>query len=348
MAVTISGMFGNDKTYFTDSPVVIDISGLEWGTRVKSPFTVLRVNVIYNGSIVGTFNIDMIGQTSISLDISSALRAIWADYDFSTEVVKTFVGSTTMARPCRVYALEVFTEYIDSTNGEFTKTSSGIIHGGRCVKGRLTEWERSTIAAKEDADVSSLENSNLHNGDASTKPTDSLERVGKNSITSWVDITGEGTLSEFYTADITPSSDNNKAHAPIVIRDTQLYQDFIFVNRRGAMETCSALIKEVMEITVETKQYKRAERPTFKPSHSLMAISTGGRRSWQMSSGYLPREWIEWWTMEFLCAHQWWMLYNGKYVPVIVEPSKKNTTIYDRNKQQMQSVDFTVTLGLEG
>jgi len=35
-------------------------------------------------------------------------------------------------------------------------------------------------------------------------------------------------------------------------------------------------------------------------------------------------------------------------VPVIVEPSKKSITIYDRSKQQMPHVDFTVTLALEG
>jgi hypothetical protein len=67
-----------------------------------------------------------------------------------------------------------------------------------------------------------------------------------------------------------------------------------------------------------------------------------------MSSGEQTREWAEWWTMEFLTARQWWMLYKGAYVPVIVEPAKKQTSIYDRTKQEMPSVEFTVTLALEG
>ena len=67
-----------------------------------------------------------------------------------------------------------------------------------------------------------------------------------------------------------------------------------------------------------------------------------------MSSGEQTREWAEWWTMEFLLARQWWMLYKGAYVPVIVEPAKKQTSIYDRTKQEMPSVEFTVTLALEG
>lgn len=72
-----------------------------------------------------------------------------------------------------------------------------------------------------------------------------------------------------------------------------------------------------------------------------------------MSSGYQTREWAEWWTLEFLMAKQWWMRYptddaNGTFVPVIVEAEKKSMNIYDRVKQQMPHVDFTVTLALEG
>lgn len=341
-------MFGNGKTYFSDSPVVIDINGLYWGETVKSPFTIVRVNVIYQENVVGDFHADTGGQTSISFDISSALRAIWSDYDFSEEVKKAATGGTTPMRPYRPYSLEVFTEYLDSTDGEFTRTSSGIITGGRCAIGAFTEWERSIITNKADADVSYCEHSNLRNGDASTKPVSSPEHIGKNSITSWVDVSAEGTQSTFYPSGTSPEADKKERHPPIVVCDTQQYHDFIFINRRGAIETCSALTLESMSIETETKQYSRMERPTFQPLRSLLSLSTGGRRSWAMSSGHQTREWAEWWTMEFLMARRWWMLYKGRYVPVIVEPEKKNSTIYDRNKQQMPSVEFTVTLALEG
>ena len=135
---------------------------------------------------------------------------------------------------------------------------------------------------------------------------------------------------------------------PIVLRDAVPYVDFLFLNRRGAVETCSALMKESMDITVDSTQYARVEGPAFRPSRSLMAIASGGRRSWAMSSGFVTREWAEWWTAEFLMARQWWMLYQGKFVPVVVAPAKKQTGIYDRAKQTMASVEFTVTLALEG
>ena len=341
-------MFGNEKTYFADSPVIIDISGLDWGSPVTSPFTVVRVEVLYNNAVVGKFRADTGGQTNFSFDISSALKAIWSDYDFTAEVTAANAKTVSTLRAYREYSLKVYTEYIDSTDGSFVTTESEEFTGGRCAIGRLTEWERYNLPAKEDADLSYWEHSNLRNGDASTKPVTTPERVGRYSITSWVDIQNAGTTSHFYAHDVNPQADGTADHAPLVLRDNHEYIDFLFVNRRGAVETCSGLTFEELKIGAETKQYSRIERPTFKPSRSLMAISSGDRRSWDMSSGYQTREWAEWWVREFLMSRQKWMFYQGRYTPVVVTPAKKENSIYDRSKQQMTHIDFTVTLALEG
>ena len=358
--VTVSGMFGNGKTYFADAPVIINISGLQW--PASSPFNIVRVYVNYGGKRVGDFHQDTGRQSSIEFNIQSALRAIWSDYDYTAEVAKaqaattaTSVAAQEQSRAMRSYSLEIFTEYLASDDGGvFTTTqctdASGntIIPGGQCLIGGMTEMERSLIANKEDADVSHLEHSNQRNGDASTKPTSSPEIVGEDSITSWTDVQEGATRSLFYPSKAITAEDGQSAHAPIVLRDSRPYVDFLFVNRRGAVETCSGMMEEDMNITVETQQYARVGRPTFKPERSLMAVASGGRRSWGMSSGYQTRDWAEWWTLEFLMAKQWWMLYKGRYVPVIVEASKKSIDIYDKTKQQMPHVDFTVTLALEG
>lgn len=370
--VTVSGMFGEGKTYFADSPVVIDISGLEWpadehGTPT-SPFNVVRVEVVYGGAVVGDFKADTGGQAEISLDISSALRAVWADYAFAGEVAAAgsvlAAGSSkkTYARLMRNYRLRIYTEYMASDDGGvYTVTQcqdadgNTDIPGGQCLIGWLTEWERATIGVKENADVSHWEHTGVRNGDASTKPTSSPERVGSDSITSWTDVQKSMTWTTFYPAGAQPEPDDTAgtaegwgAHAPIVLRDSRPYTDFLFVNRRGAVETCSALTLEQMDIAVETKKYNRIGRPLFKPERTLMALASGGRRSWKMSSGLQTREWAEWWTLEFLMARQWWMRYEGGFAPVIVEPAKKGTDIYDRAKQGHPSVEFTVTLALEG
>lgn len=380
--VTISGMFGSGKTYFADSPVVIDIQGLYWGETVTSPFTIVRLEVIYNDNVVGEFKADTGGQTSMPFDISSALRAIWSDFDYGKEVsaaksaaahrltAKAFApsgdGYQDGVRRYREYFLRVYTEYLASDDGgvftqtQYTDEDGNVnIPGGQCCIGGMTEWER--MKAVEDrggaanADVSYHEHENRRNGDASNKPTDTPERVGSMSITSWVDVQQGGTKCVYYPVNATPAADQQEPHAPLVLRDSVPYVDFLFLNRRGAVETCSGQTLESMGINVKVTQYSRTERPSFNPVRSLMAIGQDGRRSWQMSSGYVTREWAEWWTLEFLGGKrkQWWMRYpigdpNGTYVPVIVEPAKQNISIYDRTKQNMAHVDFTVTLALEG
>lgn len=367
-------MFGNGKTYFADSPVVITISGLQW--PASSPFDVVYVEVLRGGSVIGTFRADTGGQSSISFDISSALRTIWSDYDYTgnelaaaqSTVISLSNPNPTSAfyeRLMRSYTLRIYTEYMSSDDGGvFTNTQCAVeiggvqytdIPGGQCLMGGMTEWERS-IRTDVQADVSSLEHSNHRNGDASTKPVSTPERVGSTSITSWVDVQTGKTKSMFFPYTATAGEDSDLEHAPLVVRDSQPYIDFLFINRRGAIETCSGLTKEAMTIGTSTQQYSRSEGPSFRPSRSLMAIGTDGRRSWPMSSGYVTREWAEWWTMEFLGGKrkQWWMLWQGpglsapRYVPVIVKPAKNDTGIYDKSKQQALHVDFTVTLALEG
>ena len=354
MAVKVTGMFGTGKTYFSGSPVVIDITGLEWDD--SSPFDIVRINITdEDNNVVGDFHADTGGQSAISFDIQSALKSIWADYNFEAEVnaavaalTATSVKGQSTTRAYKAYSIQLSTEYLDSGDNEFTKTASEVFTGGRCMIGALTEWERYNITNKEDADASHWEHTNLRNGDASTKPTSSPERVGKSSLTSWVDVSGDGTTSVFLPSAAPPASDDTAQHAPLVLRDTTDYQDFLFVNRRGAVETASAQMKDALNISAETKQYNCIERPAFKPSRSLLSISSGGRRAWEMSSGYVDREWAEWWAKEFLQGQRHWMLLDGMYIPVIVEPSKNSVSIYDRAKQQLAHVDFTVTMALKG
>jgi len=366
ITINISGMKGEVNTYFTDSPVVINIDGLRLpdGSRIM----VCKLHVLYENDVKGEFSGEVNNSTNgqtLTFDISSALRAIWAEYDFSQEVEAAQSAaagggsSMVVSRLAKAYQLKVYLEYISDADGGHTVIESDIYNAGYCIAGGMTEMERLTVRS---GDVSVLQNTNLRNGDASTKPKDTPERVGKDSITSWVDfddidpsasVVQPATITHFYPASASAEEDPLQAndHAPLVLRDNVPYIDFIFTNRRGAVETCSALMKEALDITISTKQYSKTGIPSFKPYPSLIATGSEGRRSWSMSSGYVTREWAEWWVMEFLAARRrkrWWMLYNGAFLPVTVQPTKNAVRIYDRAKQEMVSVDFTVTLALEG
>lgn len=367
MAVTITGMIGADKTYFAYDPVVIIINNLVF--PADSPVKVCRIAVMYQSVKVGEFSKEIVNESVAEFNISSALRNIWSDYTYFTDELAAAAGSLgtsgtvhSAMRASRPYTIQVFTGYI--IDGQYTETSSPVYNAGSCVMGGRTEWERSLIDNIDNADISALEHTGVRYGDASTKPTSSPERVGRDSITSWVDFANTSqeqvsvvTKSIFYPAsapqepDDRPSSGTGWAgHAPIVLRDNIPYADFLFVNRFGAVETCSALPKESMELSVSQNRYSRTEGPSYAPVRPLMAIGGDGRRSWNMSSGYVTREWAEWWTLDFLSGKykQWWMLYHGRYVPVVVTPAKTKISIYDRAKQSMPHVDFDVELGYEG
>ena len=375
----------SNTAYFADAPVIITVSGLTWPSG--SPFYIVNLEVKdSSGNIVGKFRADTGHQSSLSFDISSALRTMWANEEFATDVAaaaaaarkdtnssyyRTRTGSDGTVkwwwqeeRPSKNYTVKVYTEQL--SDGKIVTAQIGSSISSRSVIGGLTEWERYQASGNAaNWNVNGLAKANARYGNASTKPKESPEHVGINSITSNVrlqtDTSTQGkpmkTYSYFYSSDAaTVDDDTSSAHAPVVLRDSQEYVDFLFLNRRGAVETCSGLTKEAMDISVETKQYGRVERPTFKPSRSVMALGSDGRRSWNMSSGYVTREWAEWWTTEFLGGkrNRWWMRWKGPgmtaatFVPVIVEPAKKSTAIYDRTKQNMPHVDFTVTLALEG
>ena len=356
----------NSGTWFADSPVIIKVEGLNtyWPTNPKSPFNVVRVEIIHNSKVYGEVKADTGGAPSIEFDISSALRAIWAEEDFSNEVSKANSAATGTGakydRPRHQHMFHVYLEYV--SDGILEKKDFTINNNSYSAAGGMTEWERSLDNGEKS--VTRWDRTNDRFGSASTKPVTSPEHVGIESITSWVGITAGHTTSRYCAASARQEPDDGtreanyqyREHNPIVLRDSQEYVDFLFVNRRGAVETCSGLMKEAMEMGVSTQQYGRVEGPSFKPTRSIMALGSDGRRSWNMSSGYVTRDWAEWWASEFLGGKRkrWWMRWKGpgmtasKYVPVIVEPAKKSVTIYDRSKQNMAHVDFTVTLALEG
>ena len=350
-------MVSEDNYYFTDSPVVINIAGYEFGT---SAIRLVVLEVLYNDTVVGEFHQDVGDLPDIDIDISSALKTIWSEYDFSDELLaaKQAADNTrstiTALRPARQYKLRCHTEYIDSIDGTYTKSEYIECIGGYCALGGFTELERHLM---DDGDwsIAALYATNPRNGDASTKPRSTPELVGSDSITSWVGSGADGNTVAakcvFYGPDVQPAPDDNfnwNSHAPMVLRDTQPYIDFLFVNRRGALETCSARMLESMSIPVSTQRYNRTGAPSFRPDPSGFDIAEAGRRTWSMSSGYQTREWAEWWVQEFLPARMRWMRYNGVFLPVSVEPAKKQTVIYDSSKQQHPSVEFTVTLLLAG
>ena len=229
--VSVAGMVGG--TYFSDSPVIIEVDGLEW--PASSPFTTVKLTVYkyaYRGRPpqritreIGIFLRDANQASRVEFDISEALKSAWSDYDFENDVAAAENAysshlSSDRFRPSVFYLFRISKEYISPEDGnliiEQCTDSDGNydFDGGKCVMGRFSEWERRNL---EDADVTLLQDTGKRYGNGSTKPTDSPERVGDFSITSWVSVTQDGTHMHFFCHDERGTTDSEDPHSPIVM-----------------------------------------------------------------------------------------------------------------------------------
>ena len=340
-------------------------------THIEPPAT---EPISYDGAM--SFQAEIGDNDNIDFDISSALRAMFAGYDFATEVEQANAALANInTEPLRMtrngldYRLLCHTEYIREDGVPVVSPDYVSSVNSWAVMGRWTEYERYAKMSHEGLSwmFGTVEGIGAAGMLATTKPAE-YEMIGPDSIVVVGVITYYTAEQDSSDSDSSDSAEDDNPittlqlfypqracpdkvfmlHGQIYMRTDAATVDFLFVNSRGALESVSAITKEAETIEVTTTQYALVGRPTFKPNPSITAKATGGRRSWSMSSGHVSREWAAWWTLEFLMAKQWWMRYDGAYVPVTVQPKSKDTNIYDLTKQEMASVEFTVTLALEG
>lgn len=124
--------------------------------------------------------------------------------------------------------------------------------------------------------------------------------------------------------------------------DSRKRKVFLFVNSFGVFETVSVLTRESKSIPVSSSRHPLSQSPSYTPRPSITAYKHGGVPVWNMSSGYVNREWAEWFASEFLMARHYWMLYDGKWLPVVVEPDSDTVLVYDADDPSLLAVNFTV------
>lgn len=130
------------------------------------------------------------------------------------------------------------------------------------------------------------------------------------------------------------------------VRDRMLFQ---FVNGYGVIETISAEMLESAESNGETEIDVITAPSSF--GNPRLSVSRRGNRTttYKCSSGYVNREWAEWWTNEFLGGdsfrrgghNQCWVRIDGSWLPCVVVP-EEDITLYDRTKPGLTQIEFEV------
>jgi hypothetical protein len=67
-----------------------------------------------------------------------------------------------------------------------------------------------------------------------------------------------------------------------------------------------------------------------------------------MSSGWVNREWAQWFACEFLMAKHYWIPKGGRWLPVAITPDSDSIVTYDKNDPSLLAVNFTATAAIKG
>lgn len=144
-----------------------------------------------------------------------------------------------------------------------------------------------------------------------------------------------------------------------VINGRSVYMDplaenrvnFQFVNGFGVVESASAEFLEEKETEGTSELHTLSGPLAYNEPPILTAWKSDRDVTLKCSSGYVNREWAQWWHDEFLGSDNFrrglknscWIQYDGEWRPCVCVMDD-DTTIYDKTKNNMLHIDFTVHL----
>ena len=130
--------------------------------------------------------------------------------------------------------------------------------------------------------------------------------------------------------------------------DTRDRTTILFVNSRGVFETISVVGYESEEYAVSAEVRSLVGDTSYRPSPYVTTHKEGGGASWKMSSGWVNREWAQWFAREFLMAKHYWIPKDGRWLPVAITPDSDSIVTYDKNDPSLLAVNFTVRAAIKG
>lgn len=120
-----------------------------------------------------------------------------------------------------------------------------------------------------------------------------------------------------------------------------------FINGFGAVENISVRSKDKLSYEVSGETHSLVQEASVRPSDRRYAVKSQPVGVYELSSGYVPQRWAEWYIQELLTSPRVWIQLGGKWVPALIE-AEDDCVIYDRTKPGMPHVDFTLRLAIDG
>ena len=120
-----------------------------------------------------------------------------------------------------------------------------------------------------------------------------------------------------------------------------------FINGFGAVENISVRAKDKLSYEVSGETYSLVQEASVRPIDRRYATKSQPVGVYELSSGYVPQKWAEWYVQELLTSPRVWIQLGGKWIPALIE-AEDDCVIYDRTKPEMPHVDFTLRLAIDG
>ena len=120
-----------------------------------------------------------------------------------------------------------------------------------------------------------------------------------------------------------------------------------FINGFGAVENIAVRAKDKLSYEVSGETHSLVQEISTRPTDRRYAAKSQPVGVYELSSGYVPVRWAEWYVQELLTSPRVWIQLGGKWVPALIE-AEDDCVIYDRTKPEMPHVDFTLRLAIDG
>lgn len=284
------------------------------------------------------------GET-VTFDISDVLRTVAGQYVFSPI-------SAAITYPYLAYKLSAYDEYM--TDGILYEKVAERVYGSTmyALMGAFTDAERYLSSGTKqvtaftrkpsEGEICSQNESVVY----PSAPTSSIyisSNISSGPTVNVLSLSGKsGVVSvggrEIY---VDPNAKNRF--------------EFQFVNGLGVIESISAESLESVE-TSGTSELEAVTAPASFAGVNRLSVQKSGRRpKYKLSTGYITKEWAEWWHNEFFCtdpfrntlAESCWMNIGGAWFPC-VPVLEDDLTLYNRIENGMVKIDFTVHLAIDG
>lgn len=317
---------------FVENPIVIEVqsAGFPEGANFKQ-IIVDVTTAMDDISRTHQFAVS-IDSDSVVLDISSAVRSVMRKHEYTMDKI----GSAKRVEyPYAFFSVTAKERYMDKDGIVVNTTPSSPVRGVAYFGG-LSDYERwqSPLGYPQIGENGKLDVK------FSTKPSGEIfANPDYTSKTSFTPGTPQAP-GKVYTELMQAAGEG---------ADNRERQIILFVNSRGVFETVSVHNLEAKQYDVSSEVMNMARTPSYAPKAGLTTHKTMGQATWKMSSGYVSREWTEWFTTEFLTAKHYWLVSkNGDCFPVVVTPAEETMVIYDRTDPSLRDVQFTVRAAIGG